>query len=651
MLKRATFLLFLVTGVSVPSAHAVIRLPAIIGDNMVLQRETTVPIWGWSQPNADVTIQTDWRSEPWTTHADAKGEWRVEIDTPEAGGPYRMVFSDESTHTTLEDVMIGEVWMCSGQSNMEWAMQYGIEFGDGERANARYPQIRLFHAAKSMSATPLPDNAGKWEACNPKTVYSFSAVAYFFGRDLHDELDVPIGLIECAWGGTKAEPWTSAAALHELKIYDDELAEVEAAAASPQNLAEQYRQAIAQWWKSLDDLDAAAGRSQWSQPEFDDSTWDTLDVPQPWSKSPLADFDGVAVFRRQFEVPDSWTDAGCVLELGPIDDMDTTWINGTQVGATTELNKWTTPRSYHMPAGVLKPGTNTIAVRIVDTIGDGGFCGKAHDLRLHETGAAGDGISLAGKWRYQRGAAISDLPPFPRERIHANAPTVLFNGMIAPVIPFAIRGAIWYQGESNCSLADQYAALFSRMITDWRERWGRGDFPFYFVQIAPFDYHTPTPIAAELRDAQRLSLKTPNTGMVVTLDIGNPNDIHPRNKRDVGRRLSLWALANTYGREGITYSGPLFRDAKADGNRVIVSFDYVAQGLVASEPLTGFEVAGADGKFAPAAAAIEGDKVIVTSESVPEPKAVRYGWSNTFAAKLFNTAKLPASSFTATIGQ
>jgi len=442
----------------VAPAGADVRLPKIIGDHMVLQQGMPVPIWGWADAAESVTV-TLGESKAATT-ADADGKWMVKLDAAQAGGPCQMTVQGNNT-ITLDDILVGEVWVCSGQSNMQWSVS-GSANPQVEIAAADYPKIRLFTVARKVAEKPLDDCEGSWVACSPQTVPGFSAVAYFFGRYLHKELDVPVGLINTSWGGTIAEAWTS----HEGLL---------------------------------------------GEPDFE-----------------------------------------------PI---------------------------------------------------------------------------------LQRAAQFDPNTP--------NQASNLYNAMIQPLIPFGIRGAIWYQGESNCSRAKQYRKLFPAMITDWRTHWGQGDFPFLFVQLAPFRYGGLDPrCLAELWEAQRLTLSLPNTGMAVTTDIGNVADIHPKNKQDVGRRLALWALAITHGKD-LVYSGPLYESMAVEGDKIRVRFKHVGGGLVAGEgkPLAEFTIAGADGQFVPADAVIDGDSIVVHSDQVTAPVAVRFAWRDDAAPNLFNQEGLPASPF------
>jgi len=439
-------------------AAAEVSLPALFADHMCLQREIEIPVWGWAEQGEKVTVTLGDNSAETTAGAD--GKWMVKLPKMAAGGPHTLTVKGAS-EIKISDVLVGEVWVCSGQSNMEWTMTRVFN-PEEEIAQAKYPQIRLFKVGRATPDEPAKDCEGQWAACSPQSVAGFSAVAYYFGRKLHEELDVPVGLINTSWGGTVCEAWTSAEKLKE-------------------------------------------------EPDFD-----------------------------------------------PI---------------------------------------------------------------------------------VKRGAASQGGP---------NRAGVLYNGMIAPLIPYAMRGAIWYQGESNLSRAVQYRKLFPTMITDWRERWGQGDFPFLFVQLAPFRYRGQDQRNyAELCEAQRLTLSLPNTGMAVTNDIGNLRDIHPKNKEDVGERLALWALAMTYEQKDLVHSGPLYKSMEVEGDKARIHFDHAGSGLASrdGEPLRDFMIAGKDQQFVPAEAKIDGETVVVWSEAIREPAAVRFAWSDSAQPNLMNAEGLPASSF------
>ncbi|MDP6539078.1 MAG: sialate O-acetylesterase [Planctomycetota bacterium] len=633
------------------SAGCDLGLAGIFGEHMVLQRETTAPLWGRAEPGAVVTVTPGWSAEPVGVLADESGAWRVELETPAAGGPFSLVI-ESGERIELSDVLIGEVWLCSGQSNMEQSVAdvrpgyIGVRDSEVELAAADHPRIRLFNVVNAISATPLADCEGAWRPCSAESVASFSAVGYFFGRALQAELDVPIGLIGANWGGTAVESWTSRATLEALGGFGPALAEVDrlAGADGAADLAERR----AAWWAELERVDPGGGAEGWRAADFRPEGWSTMELPRAWEEAGLAGYDGVVWFRRTVEAPEVWSGRPLTLELGPIDDMDTTWWNGERVGGIQTGGQWTTPRRYEVPAALVRTGANELAVRVYDWGGGGGIWGEPQQMRCFPAGAPeAEPVSLAGPWHFREGAAKGELAAWPSApALHANRPTALFNGMIAPLATLALRGAVWYQGESNRPRAWSYRTLFPAMIGDWRAHWGRGDFPFYFVQIAPFAYGADRGEAAELREAQFLALATPNTGMAVTMDVGDPADIHPRDKRPVGERLALWALARTYGRDDLVCSGPLYRSMALRGARVHLGFDHVGGGLRSREgELTHFTLAGADRVFHPAVAVIEGDEVVLTSPSVPRPVAARYAWGAADEPNLMNAEGLPAPSF------
>ncbi|MCA9291359.1 MAG: glycoside hydrolase N-terminal domain-containing protein [Phycisphaerales bacterium] len=651
--RRWSGLSLLVLLMTTTHAAADLRLPAIFGDHMVLQRAMNAPVWGWAEPGAEVNVRASWLDRAIDTTADADGAWTVHLPTGAAGGPHTVTVRSGTDVITLGDVLVGEVWICSGQSNMEWPMQATRTDAESDAAfaarlaDADRPTVRLFDVRNTVATTPQDDCAGRWDLCTPERVRSFSAVAYHFGRELDDALDVPIGLVSTNWGGTVAEAWTSEGTLRARGDFNDALDAIVRMRNDPANGAAAYDARRDRWWATLDDTDPGSASGQWMMPDHDDSAWEAADLPGVWDAGDLASFDGTAWYRRVVDVPGAWNGRDLVLSLGPIDDMDTTYVNGTVVGGFMDVNQWQTPRTYRVPGALVRGGRLTIAVRVLDTGGAGGLHGRPEQMTIAPVDEPDAARSLAGPWRFRIGVARSRLPAWPaRDEFHQNMPTALFNGMIAPIVPFGMRGAIWYQGESNRPRAAQYRTLFPDMIRDWREHWNQGDFPFLFVQIAPFRYGGDTGEAAELREAQRLALRVPNTGMAVTMDIGNPRDIHPRNKHDVGHRLALWALAGTYGHADLVCSGPLYRDMTVEGDRIRLRLDHADGGLVARDgPLTHMLVAGDDRVFHPATATIEGDTIVVSSPEVPKPVAARYGWGAADEPNLFNGAGLPASSF------
>lgn len=629
------------------AATAQIKLPAIFSDNMVLQRNAKIPIWGMGKPGQQITVKIHQQSK--TTTADRDGKWRVDLAAMSAGGPYELTVSGAET-IAFKKVMIGEVWLCSGQSNMEmplvstWATVNNFKT---EVAAANYPDLRLFIAKRAKSTKPRTDVESEgWKRCDSTSVKNFSATAYFFGRHLQQKLGVPVGLIQSAWGGTVVETWTSSAT---LKTVPDMAGFVKLLETSPVDSIfdeSAFAAKMAAWNRQLDELDTAAPETgaAWNHPDFDDSSWKTMLLPNNWERAGLPAFDGIVKFRKSLQLPESFSKQNLQLNLGPIDDADVTYFNGAQIGATSIYNQH---RHYRVPADLPKSGKNVIAVRVLDTGGNGGLYGKPETLNLLKDST--QAFSLAGEWRYQLGSDLQKLPPRPALTNTPNRPTVLYNAMIAPLVPYAIRGTIWYQGESNAGRAYQYRTLFPLLIKDWRAHWGQGDFPFLFVQLANFRPAAVEPVDddwAELREAQTMAFSLPNTGMAVTIDIGDANDIHPGNKQDVGNRLALNARRLVYG-ENIAYSGPIYKSMKIEVNRIRLFFNHAQDGLMSKDgdKLQGFAIASEDRKFVWAEAMIDGKTVVVSSLQIAKPAAVRYAWAINPVCNLYNRAGLPASPF------
>jgi sialate O-acetylesterase len=612
----------------------------LFGDHMVLQRDVAAPVWGWTEPGGEVRVSLDGKTA--TARADQSGRWQVKLGPFSAGGPHTLRIEGPET-IVIQDVLIGDVWICSGQSNMEWGM-WGVNNSPQEIAAADHPKLRLFTVPKRIATRPEEVPGGQWAVCSPQTVGGFSAVGYFFGRDLQEALDIPIGLIHTSWGGTVAEAWTSAEALETMEDFKPAVAQFRQSAAAIESGNDKYEEQLAQWWRE-NDPGSAAGKT-WADPALDAANWKTMKLPAGWEQAGLADFDGVVWFRTELDLPASAAGKDATLSLGPIDDIDTTWVNGVQVGSMTV---WNQPRVYKVPGTALKAGRNVVAVRVLDTGGGGGLFGQADQLKLEPNG--GQPISLAGTWRYKVGVPLASTKPAPQQLDNnPNVTTVLYNGMIAPLVPFAIKGAIWYQGESNAGRSAQYRTLLPTMIRDWRARFGVGDFTFLVVQLANFMGVQQQPVEAgwaELREAQLLTaLNDPNCELAVAIDIGEANDIHPKNKQDVGARLALAARGIGYG-QPIEYSGPVFKSMEVAGGKARLRFEHTGCGLVArgGGPLKGFAIAGPDKRFVFADAKIDGDTVIVSSPDVAQPVAVRYGWANNPICNLGNKAGLPASPF------
>lgn len=626
------------------SAVADVQLPAILSNGMVLQQQTNARLWGWANPNESIRVTPSWPdAKPVDGKADGRGRWEIKVQTPPAGGPYSITIAGEN-QLTISDILVGEVWVCSGQSNMEWSLA-AIPAVEGDKpaaeeiAAANFPQIRLFTVANTISLYPQANVSGTWKTCSPQSAGDFSAVGYFFGRELHRNLNVPIGMVSADWGGTPAEAWTPVGMFDAFPEYAGAMNTIRTMR-DPNTRAVLQDDGTARWWDNLDNVTKMP--ANWTASDFDDSKWSAFTLPAALSGNGLDARDGLFYFRTVIDLPADVAGQEATLSLGPIDDRDTTWINGTLVGKTHSDGQWNIAREYDVPKGVLKAGKNVIAVRVLDTAGLAGINGKPEQLFIE---IGGKKTTLAGAWKLLQGAELKDLPPIQQPvSVNAGWPTSLYNGMIAPLQYMAIRGAIWYQGESNVGRAEQYARLFPAMIQGWRRAWGIGDFPFYYVQIAPFNYGPNGIPCAELREAQTRSLATPNTGMAVTMDIGDSRDIHPGHKDTVGRRLAAWAMAKTYGKD-VAYSGPIYKSAKFENGVARITFDHAEKGLKAAKAVTDLQIAGDDRVFYMAKGQVDGSTLIVSSDDVPKPVAVRYGWDDYCAPNMYNGDDFPAVPF------
>jgi sialate O-acetylesterase len=615
---------------------AEVRLSGLFGDHTVLQRDAPVKIWGWADKNETVRLQ--FHGQTLTTRAKSDGSWELTLAPMPFGGPYVMTVKGKNNVIELNDMLIGDVWLCSGQSNMEWTVAQSANAAT-EIANATYTEIRSLRVPKGIKAEPQNDFTAAWVVCSPATVSDFSGVAYFYARELYRELNIPIGIINASWGGTDIETWISGNAFTVLpdkvkKKYDAEVR---------RNIDGYLKSNTGSRQAFLDAMKNDPALSEkWFDPATDRSLWQTITVPAEWASTPLALIDGQVWFSYDVVLPANVSGKPAELSLGTIDDSDITWINGVQVG---ENSGWDTPRHYHIPAGVLKEGNNNITVRITDNGGSGGMWSPPEAIYL-ESGA--EKWSLAGHWKYKASVSnaeykVLDITP---NMVYAS----LYNTMINPMTKFRIKGVVWYQGENNTGRAYSYRTLFSALISNWRSQWGY-EFPFYWVQLANLYPLNETPVEsawAELREAQTMALGLPKTGQAVIYDIGNPNDIHPTNKQDVGRRLARIAFHKDYGKTAIIYAGPTFQSMETVGNQAIITMDTHGSELAIHNKygyLEGFTVAGDDKKFEWAKATVEGNKIIVYSDRVTHPVAVRYGWANNPGGNLFNTERLPAVPF------
>jgi sialate O-acetylesterase len=629
------FLIFAISHDCVAESHPFVS-PAL-GDNMVLQRDKTNTLWGWAKPGEKVRVDISGRTSAATAQAD--GRWQTQIVPPPVGGPYTLKISGTQT-VTLTNILVGDVWLCGGQSNMEFPLRRA-QNGDAEVSAANQPMIRLFNVKQQTTYAPASVVQGSWKVCSPQTTIEdggVSAVGYFFARKIQSETNVPIGLIKDCWGGTPAESWTSGESLRVLKDFDtalDEVARLHAKGGS------EYGNYISHWYDEFD----AGQKESWASPRLDERDWKPVTIPGGFAELDVLTHPAVCYFRKTVVLPDPLPAGSAKIFLGVIERMDTTQINGRWVGASAWVEN---PRAYTIGDGVLKAGTNVITVRVFKTKPDGGFKSKPEQLKL----VLGDKseIPLAGKWKGK--LSVDAKPPHPLPLSFENWPTmpaVLFNGMIAPLAPLSICGAVWYQGEANVGRAEQYKKLLPAMIADWRKAFQQPEFPFYIVSLAGFTQRRDTPGDdgwAELREAQAYVARTvPNSGLALAIDVGDANDIHPTDKKSVGERLALCALANHYGTK-VVCSGPTLDRAEVLPDALILRFKNVEGGLIVKgDKLGEFSIAGADKQWSWAEAKLEGDTVIVSSPQVKEPKFVRYAWQGFPQATLFNGAGLPAVPF------
>jgi sialate O-acetylesterase len=639
--SKFCFLFILIISFLAFFANAEVKLPRIFSSNMVLQQGIEIPVWGLADKGEQITVVFD--NNTVRTKTDANGKWMVKLPAQEYGGPHILTVKGKNT-IVFDNILIGEVWVCSGQSNMEWRVIQSVN-GEKEVAAANFPKIRLFTVPKAVAQFPKDDiSSGEWVECSAETVPNFSAVGYFFGRDIFKELNVPIGLIHTSWGGTVAETWSSIQTISKDPDLKGKLTELQ-----QMDLTKYQEEKMAQIKKMLGgeipekDMGMENGQPVWSAIDFNDNNWRTIKTPMYWEQQGFMDIDGIGWYRKEIQLTEQETNANATLHLGKIDDSDITFMNGIEIGKTEGL--YDKDRVYTIPKEILRPGKNMIVVRVDDTGGNGGIWGDPDNQFL---AIGSEKMEISGDWKFKISKATVGAV-----NIGPNSyPTLLFNGMINPILPYAIKGAIWYQGESNADRAKQYQRIFPEMINDWRTQWNQGDFPFLFVSLANFNPPVETPGEsnwAELREAQTKTLSLPNTGMALAIDIGEANDIHPKNKQDVGKRLALNALKIAYNKD-IVYSGPMYQSVEFKDGKAFVTFTETGSGLKAKDKygyLKGFTIAGADKKFEWAKAEIIDNKtVVVYSENINDPKSVRYGWANNpDDVNLYNAEGLPANPF------
>jgi sialate O-acetylesterase len=626
-------------------AKGTIRLPKLIADGMVLQREKKISVWGWASPGEKVSISFNGKSYRTSTLVD--GKWLVVLPAMKAGGPYTMDISGtNSIH--LKDILIGDVWLCSGQSNMQTQMAEIKENYADEISHAEYPQIRQFLVPNKIDSPQVHSDVtgGQWLPATPVNVLNFSGTAYFFALAVYKKYHVPIGIINASWGGTPIEAWISEDGLKDFPLAQKNYRNLlDTAYINQINAAVNKTNSIERERTSKKYDKGFNGPKTWFDTTYKDNTWRQILVPGYWNDEGIR-LNGVVWYRKEINLPKSVIGQSGLLYLGRMISTDEVYVNGKFCGQT--YNPYAR-RRYTIPPNLLKPGKNSIVVRVSCPSGKGGFVpDKPYYLSVGDYHA-----DLTGIWTYKVGQAFT--PPEPgAANIQfnlANQPVQLYNVMIAPLLNYGIKGFLWYQGESNTGKAKEYGKLMPALIDDWRQNWGDKTIPFLYVQLPNFmemQYLPSESQWAELREAQFKTLAIPNTGMAVTIDIGEWNDIHPLNKKDVGYRLALAAEKMAYNETNLVASGPLYQSSVVQGNRIVINFSSVGSGLIikGGGELSEFAIAGADKKFVWAKAVIEGDKVVVSAAGIDHPMYVRYAWAdNPDNANLYNAEGLPASPF------
>jgi sialate O-acetylesterase len=617
---------------------AQLRLARIYSEGMVLQRDVPVPVWGWAGAGESVTVTFDGRT--YAARADGTGRWQVRLRAHGAGGPFALHVAGPSGSLDVRDLLVGDVWVCSGQSNMEFELA-SARHGGEDAAAAHDSLLRQFKVPRGWADSPAVElPGGAWAPADPAHAGAFTAVGYYFARALRQRENVPIGLINTTWGGSRIEAWMSGPSQHLDGVALQAM--LDKARAHDREVAHTLEQKIGSLPK--EDAGLVAGKAVWAEPALDDAQWATLPVPGFWEQQGYDGLDGVTWYRTTFDLSEAEAAEDITLGLGMIDDNDISYLNGQEIGRTDGYNR---PRAYRVPASALHAGRNVLAVRVFDGGQGGGMYGPASQVYL-ETSAGRR--PLPGEWKFKVGQVLRGLA-----NAQNQTPTLLYNSMVYPLLPFPVKGVIWYQGESNADRptdAIAYREQFKSMIQDWRRAWDRPELPFLWVQLPNFQQPQVDPNAASnwalLRESQTAALALPRTGQAVIIDLGEAEDIHPKNKLDVGNRLALVGRRVAYG-ERVLDSGPTFRAMRIDGGRVIVDLDHVAGGLktrAADGQVHGFAIAGADRRWAWAGARLEGGHVVVWSDQVPQPVAVRYAWAdNPDKADLYNQEGLPAAPF------
>jgi len=623
-----------------PTVLCEVRLPKLVSDGMVLQREIPVKIWGWASSGEKVAVRLNGKSFETTCSTD--GKWMITLPAQKAGGPFEMEISGNN-QIKLRNILFGDVWLCSGQSNMETPMSRVSPLYRNDIESAANSNIRLFQVPVRWNYNfPQKDiQGGKWEEANPQNILKYTAVGYFFARQLNEKYKVPVGIIQCAAGGSSAESWISE---ESLKAFPEQFKIAKQLSDSTylKNLISTEQTDQRNWFSEISKNDLGRKSNSWDNPLLDDSSWLTFQLPSSFAEAGMDFKNGVVWLRKEIDLPESCSGKQALLELGRIVDSDSVFINGKFVGTTGYQYP---PRRYNITSGILKAGKNNITVRVISQSGVGAFIkDKPYQLNV-----GGQNFDLKGTWKYKVGAKCG---PSPASTFFPGKPLGLFNAMLCPIVNYTLKGMVWYQGESNADRAGDYKTVLTTLIGEWRKLWEQGNLPFLFVQLP--DYMEPRKEPSEggwatLRNQQLKTLSVSNTAMAVTIGLGEKNDIHPLRKKEVGQRLALAAEKIAYGEKKIVTSGPIYQSLKVKGSKIELSFSDCGSGLTTSDDkeLKHFAIAGVDKKFVWAKAEIKGKKVIVWSEKIPKPVVVRYAWAdNPEGANLSNKEGIPASPFT-----
>lgn len=618
------------------AGYGEVRLPNYITSNMVMQHNSMLTVPGYAAPGATVKVTPSWTGKTLTAKADSEGRFKVSIATPDAGGPFCITFDDGSP-LTIDNLLSGELWLCSGQSNMEFPVQGWTSVMDADHvvSTAHNPDIRLLQVKKTTAFSPQEDvqtNMGGWVQAASNTM-DFSAIAYLFAKELRDSLKVPVGVIDATWGGTPAEAWTGFEALKSVPGFEQETKALESCNFDGALLRQDYEKRLNEWMA----LASASGEAVNPGKPLDGKSLPASYFERIGFGN---SFDGIMWVQKTIDVPANCAGKDMTLYLGAIDDEDVTYLNGVEVAKGSGYN---TPRVYTIPGNLVKSGQNLLTIRISDFGGEGGFAGPGEKMRAEVGGVS---LPLSGDWTYQVGVDFATLPQKPTSIDGSSYPSVLYNAMLYPLHNLPIRGVLWYQGCANVGRAGQYEPLFQSLIKDWRGLWGN-EFPFYFVQLAGWlDPKTVQPDSewAALRNAQSKALSLPNTSMVSAIDLGNPGDIHPRDKQTVAHRLALTALNRDYGFTHADYKAPVCKGHKKDGSKIILTFDRDV--IPTSSAVIGFIIGDSDGNFAQAMTEMPDSRtVVVSSPLIKNPDRVRYNWADYPNGNLYSSSGIPLAPF------